>query len=91
MRPKPSEFEDQVIRLAWADRISFEEIKKRSSLSESEVIELMRRFLRPKSFQVWRRRVSGRITKHRKRFEQKIVKSRRAGKNDLRTYRHQNL
>ena len=28
--------------MAWADRISFEEIKKRTGLSEKEVIKIMR-------------------------------------------------
>ena len=31
-----------VIRLAWEDRTSFEEIKERTGLGESEVIEVMR-------------------------------------------------
>lgn len=57
---------DKVIGMAWADRVSFEEIEKVSGLTESEVIVLMRRELRPGSFRRWRKRVSGRLTKHRK-------------------------
>jgi uncharacterized protein (TIGR03643 family) len=59
---------DKVIRMAWEDRTSFEEIEKQTGLRESEVIRLMRRELKPGSFRVWRARVSGRITKHRKRL-----------------------
>ena len=58
-----------IIRLAWHDRTSFEEIKKRSGLSESEVIDLMRQELKPVSFRLWRKRVTGRITKHRTLLE----------------------
>ena len=41
-----------VIRLAWEDRTSFEEIKERTGLGESEVIEVMRGELKPSSFGV---------------------------------------
>ncbi|MFZ9069474.1 MAG: DUF2805 domain-containing protein, partial [bacterium] len=35
-------------------------------LSEAEVIKVMRRSLKPSSFRLWRKRVSGRTTKHQK-------------------------
>ena len=57
---------DRIIYLAWQDRITFEEIKKETSLSESDVIKVMRRSLKPSSFRLWRKRVSGRTTKHQK-------------------------
>ncbi|MGB6223248.1 TIGR03643 family protein [Haloferula sp.] len=57
---------DQIIRMAWEDRTSFEEIEKRTGLAEAEVIKVMRRNLKPPSFRLWRKRVSGRVTKHRK-------------------------
>lgn len=60
---------DQLIGMAWEDRCSFERIEKTFGLSEKEVIPLMRRALKPGSFRRWRRRVTGRITKHRKRFK----------------------
>jgi len=34
-------------------------------LSEAEVIQLMRAYLKPQSFRLWRKRVKGRVTKHR--------------------------
>ena len=64
-----------VVRMAWEDRTTFDQIKKRTGLSETEVIKLMRRELKPSSFRLWRKRVSGRITKHRKLFERHIKPS----------------
>ena len=60
---------DAIIRMAWADRCSFEQIRERTGLSESDVINVMRRELKAGSFRRWRARVSGRVTKHRKRFK----------------------
>lgn len=54
-----------LIRMAWEDQVSFDEIKKRTGYTESQVIALMRKSLKPSSFRLWRKRVSGRITKHR--------------------------
>ena len=54
-----------VIQMAWEDRTSFESIKDRVGLSESEVVRLMRHELNPSSYQLWRMRVKGRVTKHR--------------------------
>ena len=64
-----------VVRMAWEDRTTFDQIKERTGLSEAEVIKLMRRELKPGSFRLWRERVSGRITKHRKLFERHIKPS----------------
>jgi uncharacterized protein (TIGR03643 family) len=57
---------DLIIYLAWQDRITFEEIKKETGLSETEVIKVMRKSLKSSSFRLWRKRVSGRVTKHQK-------------------------
>lgn len=54
-----------VIQMAWEDRTTFETIKERTGLSESDVIKIMRTELRPDSFKLWRKRMKGRITKHR--------------------------
>jgi uncharacterized protein (TIGR03643 family) len=61
-----------VIRLAWEDRTTFEEIKTRTGLAEHEVIDIMRRELKPSSFAMWRKRVAGRVTKHRKLLERRL-------------------
>lgn len=60
-------FISDIIRMAWADEISFDKIKKGRGLSEVEVIKIMRGNLKPSSFKLWRKRVSGRGTKHEKR------------------------
>ena len=64
---------DEVVGMAWADRISFEEIKKKTGLNEKEVIKIMRRNLKRKSYLLWRKRVRGRPTKHRKLFKSKFL------------------
>lgn len=62
----------QIIRLAWEDRTSFEDIERRTGLVEKQVIEIMRAELKPASFRLWRKRVSGRVTKHRKLMETRL-------------------
>ena len=54
----------RIIEMAWEDRTSFEAIERLYDLNESRVIELMRRELKPSSFRMWRKRVTGRVTKH---------------------------
>ena len=54
----------RVIEMAWEDRTPFEAIEYNYHLKEPEVINLMRRHLKPRSFKVWRERVTGRKTKH---------------------------
>ena len=61
---------DRVIRMAWEDRTTFDQIEKRTDLTEAEVIKIMRANLKLRSFRMWRARVTGRITKHGKRFDQ---------------------
>ena len=63
---------DDVIGMAWSDRISFEEIKKKTNLSEKEVIVIMRKNLKKKSYVLWRKRVRGRISKHRRKSKNKL-------------------
>lgn len=54
----------RVIEMAWEDRTPFDAIEKSYGLSESQVIELMRSELKRSSFELWRKRVTGRNTKH---------------------------
>lgn len=56
---------DRIIEMAWEDRTPFEAIEFQFRISESEVIELMRLHMKVKSFRMWRKRVTGRSTKHR--------------------------
>jgi uncharacterized protein (TIGR03643 family) len=70
---------DKIIRMAWEDRTTFDEIEKKTGLREAEVIKLMRKELKPSSFRMWRKRVSGRITKHRKPFLQEVIVAKARG------------
>jgi len=54
----------RIVEMAWEDRTPFEAIEQQFGLSESEVIKVMRASLKLKSFKLWRKRVSGRSTKH---------------------------
>ncbi len=55
-----------IIASAWADDVSFDKIKRDTGYRESEVIAIMRKNLKNKSFIIWRKRVYGRKTKHEK-------------------------
>ena len=57
---------DRIIEMAWEDRTPFEAISFQFGLNEKEVITLMRREMKLKSFAMWRKRVQGRKTKHLK-------------------------
>jgi uncharacterized protein (TIGR03643 family) len=61
-----------IVRYAWEDRTTFEEIEERTGLLEKQVVEVMRRELKPSSFRMWRKRVCGRVTKHRRLLEQHL-------------------
>lgn len=58
---------DRIVEMAWEDRTPFEAIELQFGLLEKEVIEVMRRQMKPSSFRMWRERVSGRKTKHIKK------------------------
>jgi uncharacterized protein (TIGR03643 family) len=55
---------DRIIQMAWEDRTSFDVIRMQFGLTPGEVIDVMRRELKPSSFKLWRARTSGRKTKH---------------------------
>ncbi len=68
--PEPKiKHHDWIVWAAWADRITFEEIKEKTGKSESDVIKIMRRSLKPSSFRLWRKRVHSKSIKHRKKFK----------------------
>lgn len=60
-------FISDIIGMAWADDVSFDKIHKERGLTEAQVIKIMRRHLKASSFRLWRKRVSGRPSKHEKR------------------------
>jgi uncharacterized protein (TIGR03643 family) len=59
-----SEIINRVIEMAWEDRTPFEAIEIQYGLQEKQVIALMRREMKESSFKMWRKRVTGRKTKH---------------------------
>lgn len=63
----PGEVIDRLIEMAWEDRTPFEAIELQYGLSEKQVVAVMRREMQPSSFRMWRKRVSGRKTKHAQR------------------------
>ncbi len=54
----------RIIEMAWEDRTPFEAIEIQFGLKENDVREIMRKEMKPSSFKMWRKRVSGRKTKH---------------------------
>lgn len=61
---------DRIVEMGWEDRTPFEAIEYQFGLKEQEVIEVMRREMKPSSFRMWRKRVQGRKTKHRQLREE---------------------
>ncbi|UTW48686.1 TIGR03643 family protein [Bacterioplanoides sp. SCSIO 12839] len=59
-----AEEQSRIIEMAWEDRTPFEAIELQFGLNESQVIKLMRNEMKNSSFKMWRKRVSGRSTKH---------------------------
>ncbi|MEQ8303074.1 MAG: TIGR03643 family protein [Cyclobacteriaceae bacterium] len=70
-----AEEEDRIVEMAWEDKTPFEAIKVQFQISEHEVIQLMRRTLKPTSFRRWRKRVHAGISqKHLKKRSSEIVR-----------------
>ena len=66
---------DRVIEMAWEDRTPFEAIKFQFGLAEADVIKLMRKELKERSFKLWRKRVqSGVSRKHLKKRSDDITR-----------------
>ncbi len=59
--------ESEIVQMGWCDFTSFDAIKAQSGLTEPEVIAIMRRNMKPRSFRMWRKRASGRAAKHESR------------------------
>ncbi|TNF47858.1 MAG: TIGR03643 family protein [Bacteroidetes bacterium] len=64
---------NRIIEMAWEDRTPFEAITYQFSLSEKEIVMLMKRELKDSSFKLWRKRVhSGVSQKHLKKRNPEI-------------------
>ena len=56
----------EIVAMAWADEVPFGAIEEQFGVPEGEVIRLMRSTLKPRSFELWRERVTGRKAKQRR-------------------------
>jgi uncharacterized protein (TIGR03643 family) len=65
---------DRIIEMAWEDRTPFDAIEHQFGLSEQDVIELMRKNLKPTSWRLWRKRVQGRKTKHGAKRDESVAR-----------------
>ena len=59
-----SEDKNRIIEMAWEDRTPFDVIHSEFNITHDDLIKIMRSNLKKSSFQLWRKRVSGRKTKH---------------------------
>ena len=59
---------DDLIHMALSDKISFEEILRKYSLTEKKVKVIMKSHLKPSSYINWRERVKKKQYKHRKKY-----------------------
>lgn len=66
---------NRIIEMAWEDRTPFDAIEEQFGIKENDVRKIMRRELKPSSFKLWRERVKGRKTKHKKTSESTRFKS----------------
>ena len=71
---KPQDI-DRIIEMAWEDRTPFEALEYQFGLKENGVRKIMRANLKRNSFKLWRKRVTGRKTKHSSTSSSKRFKS----------------
>ena len=62
----------RIIEMAWEDRTTFDAIEAQFGINEQDVIKLMRNNMKLSSFKLWRKRVSGRNTKHQAKRNFKV-------------------
>ena len=65
----------RLIEMAWEDRTPFDAIERNFGLSESQVITIMRSELKRSSFNLWRKRVTGRATKHAALRDKSVIRA----------------
>lgn len=61
--------------MAWEDRTPFEAIEYQFGLTESDVIQFMRKELKRSSFNLWRKRVHSKVSmKHRNKRASDMIR-----------------
>ncbi|MEK6478068.1 TIGR03643 family protein [Catalinimonas sp. 4WD22] len=68
---------DRIVEMAWEDRTTFDAIEDQFGVPEKDVIRLMKKEMKESSWKIWRKRVQGRATKHRKKKHSLRFKSSR--------------
>lgn len=63
---------NRLIEMAWQDRTTFDTIFELYGLTENQVKKKMRTLMKRSSFKMWRKRVQGRATKHKKKVLHKV-------------------
>ena len=61
MKFNQSEISD-IIQLAWDDQTDFSHITKIYEINEGDVKKIMKKNIKPKSYEIWRKRISQRST-----------------------------
>ncbi len=74
MKNQQKEDISRIIEMAWEDRTPFEAIEIQFGLKENDVREIMRSEMKSSSFKMWRKRVSGRTTKHLSLRSKEIIR-----------------
>ena len=70
-----AEEQSRIIEMAWEDRTPFEAIERQFGFSEQAVIRHMRQQLKRRSFNLWRARVTGRVTKHQAKRPASVLRA----------------
>lgn len=65
---------NRLIEMAWQDRTTFNTIFELYGLTENQVKKKMRTLMKRSSFKMWRKRVQGKATKHKKKLEHKVIR-----------------
>ena len=61
MKFNPSQISD-IIDMAWDDQIDFSHISKIYNIAEGDVKKIMKKNVKRKSYEIWRKRISQRST-----------------------------
>lgn len=65
---------NRLIEMAWQDRTTFDTIFELYGLTENQVKKKMRTLIKKSSFKLWRKRVQGKATKHKKKLTHKVIR-----------------
>ena len=61
--------DDEIIDMAWCDKTSFDDIHAITGLCEKQVMKIMKANIKPKAYQIWRKRVHDKFVNKRQRHK----------------------